>query len=287
VQRLEIDTQRGAGRPLVLVVFVVAALVLTTVYFREGDKGPLHVTRTAMLAVSAPFATAGTVVTSPFRAVANWIGGRTVSTADYAALVKQNTELKDRLAKLEEARLENDRIRALVQFAKTENLASVGARVIGRPTDSWEGTILVDRGTNDGVKLGSPVIASGGLVGQVVDVTAIDSKVRLVTDSASGVAVIVQRTRTAGVVRGSVSGAITLDFVDKNQPPVKGDVLITSGLGGVYPKGLVVGDVSDVINAPSDLFPQVTVLSRVPISKIEEVLVLKPQATATSGGAGE
>jgi rod shape-determining protein MreC len=271
----------------VLVAFVVAALVLTTVYFREGDRGPLHVTRSAMVAVSSPFATVGTVVTSPFRAVADWIGGRTVNATDYAALKKQNTQLKDRLATLEEARLENDRIRALVQFAKTENLPSIGARVIGRPTDSWEGTILVDRGTNDGVKVGSPVIASGGLVGQVVDVTPIDAKVRLVTDSASGVAVIVQRTRAAGVVRGSISGALSLDFVDKATPPVKGDVLITSGLGGVYPKGLVVGDVSDVVNAPSDLFPQVTVLSRVPISKIEEVLVLRPLATATSGGTGE
>lgn len=287
MQRLEIDTRRGAGRPLILVAFIVAALVLTTVYFREGDRGPLHTMRTGMLAVSAPFAAVGTFVTSPFRAVADWVGGRTVNAADYAALVKQNTELKARLATLEEAKLENERIRALVDFAKAENLASVGARVIGRPTDSWEGTIIVDRGTNDGVKIGSPVIASGGLVGQVVDVTAIDAKVRLVTDSASGVAVLVQRTRAAGVVRGSVSGALSLDFVDKATPPVKGDVLITSGLGGVYPKGLVVGDVADVSNAPSDLYPQVTVLSRVPIGKIEEVLVLKPQATATSGGAGE
>lgn len=287
MKRLEIDTQRGAGRPLVLVAFVVAALVLTTVYFREGSSGPLHATRTVVLAISSPIATAGTVLTAPFRVVADWVGGRTVSAGDYATLVKQNTTLRDRLAKLEEARLENERIHALVQFAKAENLASVGARVIGRPTDSWEGTILVDRGTRDGVKIGAPVIASGGLVGQVVDVSAIDSKVRLVTDAASGVAVIVQRTRAAGVVRGSVSGALTLDFVDKAQPPVKGDVLITSGLGGVYPKGLVVGDVIDVRNAPSDLFPHVTVDSRVPIGKIEEVLVLKPQATATSGGAGE
>lgn len=287
MKRLEIDTQRGAGRPLVLVAFVVAALVLTTVYFREGARGPLHATRSAVLAISSPIATAGTVLTSPFRIVADWIGGRTVSAGDYAALVKQNTTLKDRLAKLEEARLENERIQALVQFAKAENLPSVGARVIGRPTDSWEGTILVDRGTRDGVKIGSPVIASGGLVGQVVDVSAIDAKVRLVTDAASGVAVIVQRNRAAGVVRGSVSGALTLDFVDKAQPPVKGDVLITSGLGGVYPKGLVVGDVLDVRNAPSDLFPHVTVDSRVSIDKIEEVLVLKLQASAASGGAGK
>jgi rod shape-determining protein MreC len=285
VQRLEIDTRRGAGRPLVLVAFVVAALVLTTVYYREGTNGPLHTTRSAVLAISSPFATAGTVITSPFRAVADWVSGRTVSATDYAALVKQNTELKDRLATLEEANLENQRIQALVQFSKAANLASVGARVIGRPTDSWEGTILVDRGTRDGVKVGAPVIASGGLVGQVVDVSAIDAKVRLVTDISSGVAVIVQRTRAAGVVRGSVSGALTLDFVDKSQPPIKGDVIITSGLGGVYPKGLVVGDVTAVSNTPSDLFPQVTVVSRVPIDKIEEVLVLK--STDATGGAGE
>lgn len=288
MKRLEIDTRRGSGRPLLLVGLVIVSLLITTAWYREGVNGPLHAMRRGITVVSQPLATFGTVVTSPIRGVASWFGGLSVDRSAYRRLQRQNLELKQRLAQLEEARLESERIRELVDFAETEDLKTTGARVIGRPTDSRQRTILIDRGTSSGVRRGDPVIAAGGLLGQVIEVTPWSSRVRLITDSQSGVAVLVQRTRVNGIVRGSVDGPLKLEFLDKGTLPKSGDVLITSGLGGVYPKGIVVGEVTGVTSRRADLFPLITVASRVDLSRIEEVLVLGGAgAAATQPGGGE
>jgi rod shape-determining protein MreC len=287
VKRLEIDVRRGAGRPGVLAAFVIVSLLVTTLWYREGTGGPLHVTRRAVLAASEPFAVAGGALTSPFRAAANWASGSTVDRTQYEDLKKQNIELKQRLAELQEAKAENARLRALVEFANAQDYPTVGARIIGRPTDSWGGSVVIDRGTTKGVKPGNPVVAAGGLVGQVIDVTPWNARVRLITDSNSGVSVLVQRTRANGVVRGSLDGKLRLDFVDKAKMPVRGDVLVTSGLGGVYPKGIVVGEVTDVSSQQADLYPEVAVASRVDIGRIEEVVVLVGAPSATQPGGVE
>jgi rod shape-determining protein MreC len=288
VERLEIEPRRGAGRPLVLVGLVVAALLITTLWYREGPSGPLHVTRTGLTAASEPFAVVGTWVTTPLRAVGNWVGDMGFGRSSYAQLQQQNITLKTKLAALQEAQLQNDRIRELVAFAKVQNLPSIGAQVIGRATDSQERSILIDRGSSSGVRMGDAVIAAGGLVGQVIEVAPWDSRVRLITDSASGVAVLVQRTRANGIVTGTLDGPLQLQFVDAKTPPVVGDVLITSGLGGVYPKGIVVGEVTGVSSSPTELYPSVAVASRVLIDRIEEVLVVSSETTAAATpGGGE
>lgn len=287
MKRLEIDTGPGTGRPLLLVALIVAALVITTVWYREGSGGPIHGARRVVLAVGTPFAAAGSWLTTPLRAVSGYVTDSAVSRDEFLAVKKQNDQLKARLATLEEAKLENERIRGLVDFAQAQDYKTIGARVIGRPSDSWERSIIVDRGSSDGVKLGAAVIAAGGLVGQVTEVTGSSAKVRLITDSGSGVAVIVQRTRGEGVVRGSVEGKLTLDFVAKEKAPVKGDVLVTSGMGGAFPKGVVVGEVTDVAAAQADLFPRVSATSRVAIDRIEEVLVLTGLAPDSQAGAAE
>jgi rod shape-determining protein MreC len=285
VNRLEIDVRRGAGRPAVLAAFVIVSLLLTTLWYREGTGGPLHGTRRVVLAISQPFAMAGGAVSSPFRAAANWASGGGVDRAQYDALLKQNTDLKQRLAELEEAKAENERLNSLVDFVQAQDYPTLGARIIGRPTDSWGGSVVIDRGTTKGVEPGDPVVAAGGLVGQVIDVTPWSARVRLITDANSGVSVLVQRTRANGVVRGSLDGKLGLDFVDKAKMPVKGDVLVTSGLGGVYPKGIVVGEVTEVSSQHADLYPDVAVATRVDVGRIEEVVVLigAPAATEPTG----
>lgn len=287
MKRLEMDTRPGAGNPILLVALVVASLILTTVWYREGAGGPLHLARRGLLAVSQPFALAGSVVFSPVRAVATYVSEGTASRAEITSLKKQNEQLKARVADLEEAKLENERIRELVKFAQAQDLPTIGARVIGRPVASWDHSIVIDRGSRSGVRVGAPVVAAGGLVGQVVDVTAFDAKVRLITDTESGVAVIVQRTRAEGVVRGSVDGKLTLDFISKEALPVRGDVLVTSGMGGAFPKGLVVGEVTSVAAPQADLYPKVEVESRVSIGRIEEALVLVDAAATIRSGGGE
>lgn len=271
------------GNPRLLIALVAISLVLVTVYFREGDSGPLHSAREVMLELTAPVARAGMAVTSPFRAIGDWFEGIGVSRTRLDALEEQNEELRARLAELEEARQENERLRALVEFAEERRLAKLGARVIRRPVSIWEGVIVIDRGSEDGIEPGMPVIAAQGLVGQVADVSAHSATVRLLTDQLSGVAVMIQSTRATGVLRGSVGGTLSLDFVDREQLPRIGDVVITSGLGGVYPVGIVVGDVTAVDDRRGELYPRVSVESRVPIDRIEEVFVLVGASLETGG----
>ena len=288
VKRLEIDTRRGAGRPVLLVSLVVAALIVTTLWYREGANGPLHGLRVAIVAASQPFAVVGNVLTAPMRGAGAWLSSLGTSRSDYDALKAQNLALKEQLATLQEAKAENARIQALVDFAKTQDLKTIGGRVIGRPTDSRARSILIDRGSGSGVKNGDPVIAAGGLVGQVIEVTPWNARVLLITDPDSGVSALVQRTRAVGIVQGSIQGPLSLDFVPKSAVPVRGDVVLTSGLGGVYPKDIVVGEVTGVSSQQTDLFPTITVASRVDIDHIEEVLVVIGSGTATAqpGGGG-
>lgn len=287
MKRFQIDTRSGAGRPILLVALVVASLIITTMWYREGSNGPLHLVRRGLLASGQPFALAGSAIFSPVRSVGTYVSESSATRAEVAELKKQNRELKARLAQLDEAKLENERVSGLVDFARAQDFATLGARVIGRPVASWDHSIIIDRGTHDEVALGAPVVAAGGLVGQVVDVTPFSASVRLITDTDSGVAVIVQRTRAEGVVRGSVDGKLTLEFVGKEAMPVRGDVLVTSGMGGVFPKGIVVGEVTSVAAPQADLFPKVQVESRVSIGRIEEALVLIGSTTSQQSGGGE
>jgi rod shape-determining protein MreC len=275
------------GNTTLLVVLIAVSLVLLTVYFREHDGGVLHGVRRATLAVSAPVASLGTSITSPIRGIGSFIEGLGASRERLEALEAQNEELRARLAELEEARQENERLSALVEFAEERKLAKLGARVIQRPVAAWEGVIVIDRGSADGVEPGMPVIAAQGLVGQVAEVSSGSARVRLLTDQQSGVAAMIQSTRALGVVRGSVGGALSLDFIDRALLPVVGDVVLSSGLGGVYPKGVVVGDVVSVDDRRGELYPRVVVTSRVPIDRLEEVFVLVGASAETDVGEVE
>lgn len=269
-----VTTESRRPGPWALAATIALSLVLTSVHVREGDGGPIHVVRRGAQAVAGPVAAAGSAVTLPFRAVAGWLSGFTISREEVDELRAQNAELRKRNAELEEAALENERLRELVGFAESAGLKSKGAHVIGRPSSSWEGVAVLDVGTEDGVRPGMPVLAAEGLVGQVVESSRGSCRVRLLTDQRSGAAAMVQRTRATGIVHGSVEGVLTLDYVDRKTVPKTGDAVLTSGLGGVYPKGLVIGEVGQVDLRPSDLFPRIVIESHVPFASLEEVLVL-------------
>lgn len=279
------ETKGGVG--WVLALFVVAAFILITVYFREGPTGPLQSVRGATQALLAPVGRTGHALTSPLRAVGAWIGGLSTSRADLDALREQNKEMREQIAALEEARQENERLRELVGFIEARDLEVLGARVIGRPATLWEGLITIDRGTKEGVSAGMPVLSAQGLIGQIVEASAHSSRVRLITDQRSGVAAVLQATRAEGVVNGSLDGVLTMDFVSRETTVNVGDVVLTSGMGGVYPKGLLIGEVSDMRLNDADLFPHIQVRPSVELAGLEEVVVLVgavPDETTTGGG---
>jgi rod shape-determining protein MreC len=269
-------------------VFLVIAFVLITVYFREGPTGPLRTTRKGVQAVLAPVGRGGYALTTPLRSVGSWVGDLSTSRADLDALRAQNEEMRQRLVALEEARQENERLRELVGFVETRELEVLGAHVIGRPATLWEGLITIDRGTAEGVEAGMPVLSASGLIGQIVDATQHSSRVRLITDQRSGVAAILQSTRAEGIAKGSIDGGLSLEFVSRETTVTVGDVVLTSGMGGVYPKGLLIGEVADVQLSDADLFPHIKVRPSVALAGLEEVVVLVGMpADDTAAGGGE
>lgn len=272
-------TETPGPRPGWLILFIALSVVLLTVWYRESDGGPLHRVRSGVQTVSAPVSAAGEFVTRPARSFFSWASDLGVSRTQLEQLRTQNQQLRVRVAELEEDRLENERLRGLVQLTQAQDLESMAARVIGRPTNSWEGVITIDRGSADGIKTGMPVVGSVGLLGQTVSVSAHSSRVRLITDQRSGVAAMVQRDRAEGIVNGSIDGKLTLDYVSTDSSVTAGDVVITSGMGGVYPKGLIVGEVTEVTQQPNSLYLGISVEPTAHIEGLEEVLVLTAEST--------
>jgi rod shape-determining protein MreC len=287
-------------QPGLLVVLIVLALLITTVWFREGDTGPIHRVRDGVQAIAAPVGAVGEFVTRPVRGAFGWAADLGVSRSQFEELQQQNEKLRNTVAALEEQRLENIRLQSLVNFAQATKLKALGAHVIGRPTQ-WDRVITLDRGTADGIHEGMPVVgtlgvvprqateasAAGGLIGQTTDVTAHSAQVRLITDQNSGVAAMVQSNRVEGIVHGSIDGGLSLDFISHETTVKAGDVVITSGMGGVYPKGLLIGEVTGVSNLPSSLYQDITLSSSANLNNLEEVLILVAANSQITTGSGE
>jgi rod shape-determining protein MreC len=188
-------------------------------------------------------------------------------------LDEENRRLRAELAGREELRLENERLRRLLGFAEATTVRTLAARVIAEDASSWFRTIEIDRGLADGVAEGMPVANAAGLVGRVVRCTPHASRVLLITDASSAVAVLVQDQRIRGVCRGQ-GGGLALDYASVEETIQVGDGVVTSGMGGVFPKGLVVGYVRSVNLEQFGLFQTVEVEPAVDFSHLEEVLVL-------------
>lgn len=284
--RVHHDT-KSAPRPGLLVLLVALSIVMITVWYREPADGPLHRLKGGVAVVTAPVSAGGEFVTRPLRGIFAWVSDLGVSRSQLERLRSQNASLRSRVAELEEAGLENARLRALLEIPQAREIESVGARVIGRPANAWEGVITIDKGADDGITEGMPVVGPLGLLGQTVQVSSATSRVRLITDHRSGVAALVQRSRAEGIVRGSVDGVLRLDFVSTDLTVTAGDVVITSGMGGVFPKGIVVGEVAQDGEIATGLTRSFRIVPAGDPAGLEEVLVLVGRPPAIETGAGE
>ncbi|MEJ2698409.1 MAG: rod shape-determining protein MreC [Desulfuromonadales bacterium] len=185
----------------------------------------------------------------------------------------ENRQLRAELDGVEEIRLANERLQRLLDFRQGIDLPALPAQVIGEDASSWFRSVVIDKGTSDGVREGMPVVAAEGAVGRVIKTAASSSRVLLVTDASSAVASLVQRNRTRGVCRGQ-GDTLSLEFASRRSDIDVGDRIITSGTGGVFPKGLFLGKVSQVSKDGFGLFQNVVVTPSVDFSRLEEVLVL-------------
>jgi len=260
------------NRPLILgALLLVAALLWYSVSLRQQDE-------------TNPVESLVLMVTGPVQAVFDRMISGVADTWDHylylVDTVEENHMLKEEnralhalLTQSDEVRLENARLRLLLDFKEAQEIATLPARVIAEDASSWFRTVMIDKGLEHGVTEGLPVVVAEGVVGRIVRSSPHYSRVLLITDASSAVASLLQDNRARGVCRGQ-GEQLSFDFVLRQEEVQVGDRVVTSGMGGVFPKGLVIGNVRSVERREYGLFQTIEVTPSVDFSHLEEVLVL-------------
>lgn len=257
-----------------LIICSLISVLLLTFYVREGESGPLHVVRGVVTTATTPFRLAGSLAAAPFGALGQVASNLTASTETLSELKAENEKLTAKVAELTEAEKTAERLQALVGLKSTYNLQSTAARIIGTAGDAWSRTVTIDKGSSSGFATGMPVCNSGGVIGQIIEVSATTSTVRLITDENSGVSAMIQSTRAQGTLKGQPDGSLKLEYVPADADVKEGDIVITSGLGGVFPKGLPLGTVTSVEKATNAVYYTISVRADASAESNEEVLVV-------------
>lgn len=266
-------------------------VVCMAVYTHEGEGGPLHALQGTLKATLVPAETAGIQLDAAAEGAAQANDDAAASEETLTQLRERNAELTALLAQAEELRKENERLQSLVNIVGAYGVEGPTGRVVGRSTDAWNQTVTLDVGSSSGVEEGLTVIGSTGVVGQVISVAPGSCVVRLLTDPQSGAAALVQSSRAEGVVRGSLAGLLYLENTDAKAELSVGDVVLTSGLGGSYTRGLLIGTIVRIEGGSGDAGRQVVVAPNDTAAPLEELtVVLSAKAAladdAQSGSSG-
>ena len=228
-------------------------------------------------------------ITSPVFELVNSLFDKTASVWDHYIYLKdlkeENEELKKHLGRISskydnlktlyiETEKKNQRLEEMLGFTMTTPYTLLPARVIGSDPAPYSSAIIIDKGKENGVLQDLPVMSVSGIVGIVLNVSDRSSTVMLLDDRRSRIAVTLQGDRTRGVLEGSTDGTVNLSFVDRKVKVKKGDVVVTSGMGNIFPKGLLVGRIAEAKRPKYGLFQDIVVAPKVNLESVEEVLII-------------
>jgi rod shape-determining protein MreC len=264
---------------------LLVALLAANLALMSGSSGESHrATRAERLVHS---------LSSPFVAVADFAGGgvRSALRGIHGVLLTRSVnrqlrvtlnDLSVEAVRLREAERENRRLRQLLGMREGLALRSIVATVVTLRIDEQTKIVIVDRGEKDGVVPDLPVVAWGGAVGRVIVVGRSNSKVQLLTDANSGVAGVVQRSRAQGIVVGRAASTLDLLYVPRFSDVLHGDRVVTSGLGGIFPRGFGIGRVRSITEA-ADGSQTIQLDPVVDYRRLEEVLIVLEPPVAGEG----
>ncbi len=229
-------------------------------------------------------------IRDPLAVISAWTSARTDAVADVVAGPRNLATARDEIAQLQtrvdELERENEELREIQgeyqllrelfdRAAETPEYRRIIAAVIGQDTNPALQSILIDKGYDDGVRVGMPVEAARGLVGQVYRVTNNAAQVALLTETASAIPVRLGNTRATGMLRGQGRGALpTIDWIDLQYQVEVGELVMTSGLGGKFPENLIIGRVVQVDRNEAELFQRAIVQPAVDFNSLESLFVV-------------
>lgn len=261
-------------RRVLLIGLIVASVVMMTVYGREGETGPLHTLQSAVSGAVSPLRIVGGSIESATSTVGDTVDNITADQSTLSGLREYNEQLVQQYSQMEEYKQEAQRLQKLLDLKDTYQIEGTGARVIGRSSEAWSQTVIINKGSDDGVSTGQTVMGTSGVVGQIASTSSHTATVRLLTDPQSGAAAMVQSSRAEGILRGSLVGLLYLEDLDADAEVNVGDVIVTSGLGGSYARGLIIGTVVKVDAQQGDTSRRAVVSPNDAISTLEDVLVV-------------
>ena len=178
------------------------------------------------------------------------------------------------------------RLAALLEFKERTSVQTLAARVIGRDSTNWYRAMVLDKGELDGVRAEMGVVTPAGVVGRVVKATRSTSVVLLVSDPNNAVTGLIQRTREEGIVEGTAEGRARLKYVPLLSTVRAGDTVITSGLTGGFPKGIMIGVVNRIEKEEGALFQSAEIVPDVDLSRVEEALIITSSNPVPQSGRG-
>ncbi len=264
---------------VVIVSAVVLALICSVAVIARGDGTEASGLTNVVNVIVTP-------IKSVFGAVTGGIGDFFEDLSQSKSAVKENKQLKKQIKQLEnenerldELKNENDRLRKMLDLKdRQDNYTTVACEVVGRSFSTWNNEFVVNKGTADGIDVGNVVTDSGGLVGSVTMAGTNWARVTTVLDSYSSVSANVIRSGECGIVEGDIklasSGECAFNYTVKDADISIGDTLETSGLGNMYPKGIIIGKVKTVEAVSGQITKKITVDVAVDIYNLKEVTVI-------------
>ena len=255
-----------------IALLLLFALVLMSLRAKQG-KGP-EFFDALLMEICSPLQKASTLVIKT-------VQGTFQKYIFLVNLERENRMLKQKIAELQEENhrakevtLAFDRLKQLLQFREKNSPSMIGAEVIGQDPSSWFKSVTIDKGERDGVKKGMAVISPAGVIGQILKTAPHYATVLLITDYNSAVDSIVQGTRAKAIVEGKGENRCQLKYLLRTEEVAVGDAVVTSGMAGNFPKGLMVGEIKKVDKKGYGVFQYAELAPSVDLTKLEEVFVI-------------
>lgn len=259
-----------SGFIVLFIIFMIVFLFL----FPEMQRRPVHfLTRPLVFVLSE--------IQGSLTGIGRGLGNIWFGYINLASVRSENERLRLDLARLrnenirlQEVALTHERLGQILEFKKEGGPQFLLASVIGRDPSNWYRTVMIDKGEKDGVEVEMGAVSPHGVVGRVIKTNRSVSQVLLLTDRNSAVAGRVQRTRDEGLIEGTERGLARMRYLSLLAEARAGDLVLTSGLAGIFPKGLLIGTLGPVMKEEPDLFQQAEIIPSMDFSKLEEVMII-------------